>query len=235
MPVLPELVAGEHPCPYLPGLRADTRFIDPKCRLSEGFYRQLLMQGYRRSGKWLYRPACPNCQLCIPVRVVVADFSLKRRHRRCIQANAGLEVSLRAPDFDAEHFQLYQRYQQARHAEEGSINVNAADYMGFLTGDWSDTLFAEFRDAGQLVAVAVIDQVANALSSVYTFYAPEYHTASLGRYAVLWTLHRARRLRLDWVYLGYWIEPCRKMRYKIDYQPLQYFYRQAWHDQAPET
>ncbi len=233
MDVLPELETAAHRCPYLPDLSAHSRFVHPLCRMSSALYGQLLAQGYRRSGSQVYMPCCRSCQLCIPVRVAVPEFSPKRRQRRCCKANENLEVFLKSADFDPEHFLLYRAYQQARHADSGMAQANPKDYLAFLSSDWSDTVFAEFRLKGELLAVAVIDQVECALSSVYTFYAPNHDSLSLGRYAVLWTIDWAQRLGLSWLYLGYWIPTCRKMAYKTEYQPMQFFYRNQWHWQAP--
>ena len=38
----------------------------------------------------------------------------------------------------------------------------------------------------------------------------------------------ARTAGLPWVYLGYWIGECRKMRYKNEYAPLEYFLDGRW-------
>jgi len=79
-----------------------------------------------------------------------------------------------------------------------------------------------------------VDRLANALSAVYTFFAPEHgHRRSPGRFAILLLVEEARRQGLDWVYLGYWIKECRKMSYKDEYRPLEYFYDNDWHRLPP--
>jgi arginine-tRNA-protein transferase len=43
----------------------------------------------------------------------------------------------------------------------------------------------------------------------------------------------ARRLHLDWVYLGYWIDNSPKMAYKRRFQPLQGYIGDRWQELPP--
>ena len=86
----------------------------------------------------------------------------------------------------------------------------------------------EFSNNDQLAAVAIIDVLDNALSAVYTFFDPAFANSSLGVFAVLWQIKQAEQLNLDYVYLGFWIQNCRKMQYKIQYQPLQGLINNNW-------
>jgi arginine-tRNA-protein transferase len=74
----------------------------------------------------------------------------------------------------------------------------------------------------------VVDHLDDALSSVYTFFDPDLPKRSLGTWAVLWQVAEARRLGLRWVYLGYWIEECRKMAYKGRFRPLERLADGVW-------
>ena len=57
-----------HPCSYLPQREAVTLFVDPAAAMDSQTYSALARLGFRRSGEHLYRPHCPRCQACIPVR-----------------------------------------------------------------------------------------------------------------------------------------------------------------------
>ena len=35
-------------------------------------------------------------------------------------------------------------------------------------------------------------------------------------------------MQLDWLYLGYWIDGCRKMSYKTNFKPLFVLTNQEW-------
>jgi arginine-tRNA-protein transferase len=101
-------------------------------------------------------------------------------------------------------------------------------FTSFLGSAWADTLFYEFRLDKRLVAVAVVDQLEDAYSAVYTFFDPTLGERSLGRFAILYEIVAAQRLGLSWLYLGYWIPGCRQMQYKNDYQPLQAYWQNEW-------
>jgi len=57
-----------HPCSYLEGRDAVTVFADPRFPKSTELYSVLSRYGFRRSGSHIYRPQCPGCSACIPVR-----------------------------------------------------------------------------------------------------------------------------------------------------------------------
>ena len=69
--------------------------------------------------------------------------------------------------------------------------------------------------------MAVSDRLAQGLSAVYTFFDPVHSARGLGTYAVLWQIEQARRLGLDYLYLGYWIAENAKMSYKIQFRPVE--------------
>src|SRR5699024_2305580 len=128
-----------------------------------------------------------------------------------------------APRYRDEHFALYHRYLCARHDDGTMSPDDPRAYIQFLSSSWSDTCFHEFRADGRLVAVAAVDQVADGLSAVYTFFDPEEHRRSPGTFAVLYQIELARDRGLDHVYLGYWIEQSAKMRYKMNFRPLEIY------------
>lgn len=224
-----------HECSYLPNRRAITLFADPRLQKDARIYGVLSGYGFRRSGEHLYRPRCQGCQACVPVRVPVRDFEFRRRQRRTWEANRGLRIKAVPSTFNDEHFALYQRYVARRHPGGGMDNPTPQNYMDFITASWADTMFYEMRLHGQLLGVAVADHMKDAMSAVYTFFDPDVPKRSLGRFAVLYEIHEARRLGLKWLYLGYWIRQCRKMQYKNEYQPLEYYHDGAWTRVEPRS
>lgn len=217
-----------HLCPYLPEREAITLFADPEVRLNNLIYGGLSEFGFRRSGHLVYRPACSNCSACIPVRIPVQQFTGHRIDRRVWRRNADLTVTAAEPTYREEAFALYRKYLHARHPGGNMDTDQPSQYLEFLTCSWSDTVFYEFRAGPTLLAVAVTDRLPGALSAVYTFFDPEQSARSLGSYAILWQVAEARRLDLSWLYLGYWIDNCRKMSYKGRIRPLQMFRDGRW-------
>lgn len=218
-----------HDCSYLPARMARTVFADPQVRPDMQTQTTLAAHGFRRSGRYLYRPSCPDCQACIPARIPVCDFTPSRTQRRTWKRNADLTIGAVSTAFRVEHFALYNRYQHARHPDGGMAASGADQYLEFLASPWSDTRFYEFRRAGELLAVAVVDRLADALSAIYTFFEPAETRRGLGTFAILWQIEEARRLGLGWVYLGYWIRESAKMRYKAHFRPLEVFRQGKWH------
>jgi len=218
----------EHPCSYLAERQAVTVFADPEFRKDTRLYTVLSRYGFRRSGQHIYRPRCPSCEACVPVRVPVRDFAARRSQRRAWRRNQDLRVAPRLPVFNEEHFALYKRYLESRHKGGGMDDPTPKQYMEFLTCAWSDTVFYELWLGRDLLGVTVADRLEDGFSAVYTFFDPATDERSLGVFAILWQIAEARRLGMEWVYLGYWIEQSAKMRYKIEYQPLEYFRQGGW-------
>ena len=228
MKSIPLYIGNEHDCDYLPGNRARIVYVSPQVSLDQTLYSRLVASGFRRSGNMVYRPYCSECNACIPVRVPVSRFRPNRAQSRILRKNADLEVAARPAAFDPAHYQLYRRYLLARHVDSDMALASPEDYLNFVGCSWGTTKFYEFRKGQEVLAVAVIDHLEDALSAVYTFFDPDAARRSLGTFAVLWQIAEARRQNLSWVYLGFWIEDCRKMAYKGSFRPLQALLSSNW-------
>jgi arginine-tRNA-protein transferase len=218
----------EHACGYWPERRSRDLIVDPEDPHLPSMFGRALAMGFRRSGGHVYRPYCNSCRACISVRIPVADFAPNRAQKRCMARNADLQVRITPARRTAENFALYRRYLDTRHAGGGMDRPAPENFDAFLACDWSPTDFMEFRLGGELVAVAVTDVVQGALSAVYTFYAPELAARSLGTYAILSQLQRARLESRQHLYLGFWLEGHPRMDYKRHYRPLEYLDGAHW-------
>jgi len=220
-------------CSYLPEQSATNLIIDPGLELNDTLLGGLLDLGFRRSGGNIYRPNCLACQACISIRVPVKKFNPNRSQRRCFRQNQDLSHSSSAAKFDKEQFELYRNYLAARHADSDMSNPIPADYIGFLTTPGVNTQFHEFRLHDKLLAVSVVDHTPNGLSAVYTFFDPSQTHRGLGTFTILWMIEHARSLNLAWVFLGYWIEACDKMRYKTRFTPCEGYIDDNWQQINP--
>lgn len=228
MPSLPLLLTAEQDCSYLPGRVARSLVAAADPIMCTELYSRFVQIGFRRSGDTIYRPHCAACAACLPIRVPVAQFRPDRTQRRNLKTNADLIAAPLRTGLQAEHHALFQRYLRRRHPDSDMVDTSAEDYQAFLGSGWCDTGFIEFRTPQQLAAVAVVDKLMDGLSAVYTFYEPELEPRGLGNYAVLWQIAQARALRLDYIYLGYWIAECRKMAYKNRFRPFEVFLNNDW-------
>jgi arginine-tRNA-protein transferase len=225
----PQLLLGaQHRCSYLDGRIARSMFVDPALKLDAARYGALLDLGFRRSGAYVYRPACLACQECRPARVPVERFAPDRAQRRCEKRNADLQCRIET-ELSAEHYTLYRRYLRARHPGGGMDPDDRAAFHSFLSSSWKCTEILALRDAaGRLLAGAVMDRVPQGLSAVYTYFDPQDSARSLGTYAVLKEIERARNLGLPYLYLGYWVPGSGKMDYKRRFRPLEILTPGGW-------
>ncbi len=221
-------LTAPYPCSYLDGLEARSQVATPSLLITTPVYSELVRHGFRRSGTFTYRPHCDTCQQCMPVRVAIADFTPTRSQRRSRRRHEALEVSLHPLQDRPEYFELYRRYQEARHRDGGMDDDSPEQYRNFLLQSHVDTLMVEFREGDKLRMVSVVDVLEDGLSAVYTFYDPDVAQASFGTFNVLWQIEFCRKLQLPYLYLGYWIKDSRKMAYKSNFQPLQGLQDGTW-------
>lgn len=217
-----------HACSYLDGQEATTLFVDPRQHVDRKLYTQLSLLGFRRSGDHIYRPHCARCNACIPSRVPVADFRRSRSQARVWARNRDLTVEPCGSIFDDEAYALYHRYISVRHADGDMYPPEREQYQSFLNDGLACSRYYRFYHGEHLVAVTVADEMLDGLSAIYTFYDPDHERRSPGTFAVLFQIEEARRLQLDYVYLGYWIRNCDKMRYKSRFQPLELLIDNRW-------
>lgn len=217
------------PCPYLPGKTERKLVTELAGRQATVFYNELSRAGFRRSHHVAYRPACIGCGACVPVRIPVADFAETRSLRRIRNGNRDLLRRYLDADATLEQFRLFQRYQRSRHADSDMAAMTFGDYQSMVEDSPVPTKMVELRDVeGQLHGIGLYDPLDDGLSAVYSFYAPEEPKRSLGTMLVLALIEEARRRKLAYVYLGYWIADSAKMSYKARFRPLEALEAKGW-------
>ncbi|KAF8351554.1 arginine-tRNA-protein transferase [Amanita rubescens] len=151
------------------------------------------------------------------------------------------EVSLELSSFSQEKYALYRKYQEEIHHDP---RESPYQFRSFLV---DSPLTAEpipygssppshlpkqygsyhqlYRLDGELIAMAVLDILPNCVSSVYFIYDKKWEHFSFGKLSALREVALAREIReagvseMGYLYMGFYIHSCQKMRYKGDYSP----------------
>ena len=156
-------VTTGYSCGYLPNKLAQSLIASPQHLIDANVYNSLIQQGFRRSGKFAYRPHCEVCRECVPVRVVLAEFVENRSQKRALKQHRTLKTTILPVEYSDEHYNLYASYQIARHSnmglekEEKPEQDEVEQYKNFLCQTNVDTVMVEFRENGQLRMVSVIE------------------------------------------------------------------------------
>jgi arginine-tRNA-protein transferase len=220
------------PCPYVEG-RFERRIVAELSReqVRSGLFDDLTAAGFRRSHTMMYRPACPTCSACVPVRILVDRFAPRRTLKRTWRANAAIRVAIVPAQATREQFALFQHYQRRRHAGGDMALMSFADYRALIEESAADTRMLELREPDDsLIGCCLFDTTADGLSAVYSFYSADDDKRGLGTMIVMELIEAARSQGKPYVYLGYWIEECRKMAYKIRFMPIEALGPDGWRE-----
>jgi leucyl-tRNA---protein transferase len=252
LPVAPQFyVTAPQPCPYLSGRMERKLFTALQGDQAEQLNDSLSKQGFRRSQNVLYRPSCAECSACLSARIDVAAFQPTRSQRRVARRNADLDRRVTSTWATEEHYTLFRRYLDDRHASGGMADMDTYEFAAMIeetpirsriveyTLPQTDegrsarrssggTLGRDLENDRQLVATCLSDLLDDGLSLVYSFYDPDMATRSLGTHVILDHITLARGIGLPYVYLGYWVPGSPKMGYKAGFSGLEIFKAGRW-------
>ena len=218
----------EFDCSYLPNKQEQLLVIlDPSCYSTDKF-ESLLGLGFRRSGNQIYRPHCPICSACNSVRVLAQDFiPSKSQKRKLNKAKNQFEVKYSTQE-RPEYYPLYNKYITMRHQDGSMYPPEKEQFQSFLLCSWLKITFIELWHQDTLAAVAVTDCMNSSISAIYTFFDPDFEHYSLGSVMILEQLKFAKEQNKQYVYLGYQIDECDKMKYKTQFLPAQKQLNDEW-------
>ncbi len=217
------------PCPYIAG-RIERRVVTELVgRDANALHDQLSMAGFRRSHGICYVPACPSCDACVAVRVVVDEFKPGKSFKRILKRNEDLTAEIVEPIATHEQYALFSDYQRARHQGGDMSKMDFLDYQALIEDTPVNTFVVEFRKpSGTLAAACLVDRLSDGLSAVYSFFDEAETERSLGTYMILWLIDEAYGQELPYMYLGFWIDGCSNMSYKARFKPLERITPEGW-------
>jgi len=222
------------PCPYLPGREERKVFAHLPMLEGASVNDSLTLGGFRRSQNIAYRPACEGCAACVSARLPVGNYVFSRSERRVLARNELLTRHVVEAEATREQFDLLRRYLVSRHAGGGMAEMNWPDYVAMVEDTAVRTHLVEYRSRsgdggpGDLLGCVLVDQLADGLSLVYSFFEPGTARASPGSFIILDHVVQASLMGLPYVYLGYWVRGSAKMDYKARFSPLEILRPTGW-------
>ncbi|KAJ7283769.1 arginine-tRNA-protein transferase [Mycena rebaudengoi] len=151
------------------------------------------------------------------------------------------ETVLEPSAYSREKFELYCKYQRDIHRD---TDCTVSGFKRFLVDsplcpvpipysspppsylpDKYGSYHQLYRCDGKLIAMAVLDILPNCVSSVYFMYDQAWEEFSLGKLSALREVSLASEMQeagapeMGYLYMGFYIHSCTKMRYKGEYSP----------------
>ncbi|MCG9684222.1 arginyltransferase [Vibrio sp. Isolate23] len=219
-------LTDSHPCSYLKDKQERVAVaLDPAMHTASS-YEVLLANGFRRSGDTIYKPHCDHCQSCQALRVSIPDIELSKSQKRLRNKAQHLTWELR-DEMIPGWFELYSHYINVRHRNGTMYPPKQNEFAKFSQCHWLNTQYLHVYDQDRLIAIAVTDILSNSASAFYTFFDPDSEL-SLGTLGVMFQLEYCRQQGKQWLYLGYQIDECPAMNYKVRFQRHQRLVNQRW-------
>ena len=233
---LPFYLTRPSPCPYLDGQVEQKIFTRLTGDAQSDFVlsSQLTPFGFRRSQTIVYRPACPTCMACVPVRIDVRQFKPTRNLNRIQKRNRDLATKIIATQDTQELYPLFTAYQHARHQQGDMAQMQFEEFNQMMNDGSENAELLCLQDPSQTIIAAMLtDRLASGTSAVYSFFDPALDKRSLGTELILRLVEETTRQNFAHVYLGYWIKECQKMSYKARFPALERLGSNGWEAFVP--
>lgn len=227
LPPLAVHLSMRNACPYIAGRTEQRVAVD--ISQNPALHDQMARAGFRRVENWVYKPACPGCNACIPWRVDTVGFKMGRNLARIWRSHEDLTRHIAPITPTIAHFNLFKRYISARHGDGQMATMNRDEFVSMIENSPIESVLLNYMNAdGRLIAAMLTDVQSDGLSAVYSFYDPDETKRSLGTYMIMDMIDFAKELGLPWLYLGYYVEDSSKMYYKSRFQPASVFIDGQW-------
>ena len=214
-------------CPYIAGRTEQRVAVD--ISQNPTLHDQMARAGFRRVENWVYKPACPGCNACVPWRVDTANFKMGRNLSRIWRINDDLTRHIAPISPTAEHYSLFKCYIDTRHGDGQMASMGHDEFVSMIENSPIESVLLNYvDDDGKLIGTVLTDVQNDGLSAVYSFFDPAETKRSLGTYMIMDMIDFAKQLGLPWLYLGYYVEDSSKMYYKARFQPASVFIEGQW-------
>ena len=212
----------EKSCVYLPDQQSLTEY-EVAAGLTPEEYEARMNAGWRKFGRVLFRPNCPTCRECRPIRIPIEEFAPDRSQTRNLRRNADLIVRYGPPVVDTERVTLYNRYQAAQETRKGwpEAGKTEEEYGQIFLINPLPMAEVSVWEGETLRAVALTEITPNTLSGVYHYHEPDCRERGLGVFVMLHCLELTYRLQKPYAYFGYYVADCASLNYKARFRPCE--------------
>ena len=134
-------------CPYLEGrfFVQEYFFAD---QMDEAEFDYFLTRGWRRFGKFFFRPRCPGCRACLPVRLRAGELVPGSGQRRTERKNRDTRVEFKPLAYSDEIFEIYRLHSKKFGSEERDKDAFRETYFDKAVPRFPDGIFSR-RDSGR--------------------------------------------------------------------------------------
>ena len=186
-----------------------------------------LTAGWRPTGQALYnsdylRTDTDALYGCLQLRIPLADFTFKKRHRKLLRRNAALfrtEVGPATLPTPA-HLEVNRLYRE-KHAEKSQENLGyhvVGEQLARRLDTWETRVYLRDR----LVAFSYFDRGKDCLYAKTGIYDPAFADYSLGVYTMLLELQFAVDNGFLYYHPGYYAPAYPAFNYKLGFGPTEY-------------
>lgn len=216
-------LSEEDQCPYLKDKKWRQEYF-VATELDEENFQALLDRRYRRFGAVFFRPCCPDCLKCRPIRIDAYNFSASRSQKRVLRKNNETRVEFRILEPRRELYNIYVKHSRERFEQESSEDEFIRNFYTPVVPSFQ----SEYYIDGKLAGFGILDMSSTGMSSVYYCFDPEYSEYSLGTFSILEEIKECVRRGLQYYYLGYFIPESPKMLYKGRFHPHELLHDGIW-------
>ena len=217
----------ETKCPYIEN-NSEKRLVTD-LNNNPILFDELSLSGFRRIENWMYRPSCSHCAECKSYRVNIKKFSLTKSLKRIKKNNSEVSTFLKNNSASEEYYDLFSSYQHKRHAGSSMSSMTFDDFKSMIETSPINTQVYEFRNKEKkLLGLMLFDYQIDGLSAVYSFYDIKFKKNGLGNFMILELIELAKKLNLNYVYLGYYIKNASRMNYKLKFKEGELYTDGKW-------
>ena len=215
-------------CPYIPGKKEYLLFTDLTKFVRKKTLEKLVSRGFRRNENIFYKPNCKNCKACMSTRIKVNNFLFSKNFKRILKKNLDLKLKITKPKSNQEYYKLFKKYLKKRHSEGDMANMSYLDFRTMLEISPVETKILHIYKNNKFFGGILYDIYENSFSANYSFYNPKFKNRSLGTFLILKLIEEAKKQKMKYLYLGYYIKECKKMSYKINFKPIEILKNKKW-------